>query len=204
LEASSGSSERRTNSRSATLTLQELASRIDDENPRPGLRHLTAVHVVPSRGSAKEKHRSGIEERERPAARDSGVRAEVVATGKRIVIVDDEEDIIAVLSLMVRKWGYVVEATASDAAHVVDAIAKKELHPEVVLTDYRMKAMNGLDAAEKIRLIDPSIMVIIESADESIRPEVMKAGLTFLQKPFTAAQLEGALSEALKGEKADR
>ncbi len=122
----------------------------------------------------------------------------------RIVIVDDEEDIIAALKLMVERWGYVVEATASDGTQVVDGIAKKKMRPAIVLMDYRMKKMNGLEAAEKIRLIDPSIRIIVESADDAAEPEVTKAGLSFLRKPFTAAQLRSALGKALNGQTPDR
>jgi CheY-like chemotaxis protein len=122
----------------------------------------------------------------------------------RVVIVDDEADIIAALKLMVERWGYVVEATVSDGTEVVEGIATKKMRPALVLMDYRMKTMNGLEAAEKIRLLDPSIKIIVESADELAERDVTKAGLSFLRKPFTSAQLKSALSKALKGETPDR
>jgi two-component system response regulator HydG len=128
----------------------------------------------------------------------SRVESASAASETRIAIVDDEEDIISALKLMVRNWGYVVEATANDGTQVVDAIAKKKIHPVVVLMDYRMKEMNGLEAARKIHLLDPSIRIIIESADDSAEAEVKKAGLGYLRKPFTSVQLKGALERALK------
>ena len=151
------------------------------------------------RASSFDQRRAGVERQEAPGAKRIERSAE--NAGKRIVIVDDEEDIIAVLSLMVRKWGYVVEATASDGSQVVEAMEKKRMHPDLVLMDYRMKTMNGLEAAEQILLVDPTIKIIVESADDGIASKVTKAGLVFLQKPFTAVQLKSALSRALKSPK---
>jgi CheY-like chemotaxis protein len=146
---------------------------------------------------------SGIGERRASGDRNLDKSAESVAQARTIVIVDDEEDIIAALSLMVRNWGYVVEATASDGSQVVDAISQKKIRPEVVLMDYRMKTMNGLEAAERIRLFDPSIRIILESADDAIEAEVTKAGFAFLRKPFTASQLRSALGNALGEQKSE-
>jgi CheY-like chemotaxis protein len=60
--------------------------------------------------------------------------------------------------------------------------------------DYRMKTMNGLEAAKQIHVPDPSIKIVIASADDAIGPEAKSARWTFLQKPFSLAQLERLLS----------
>lgn len=95
---------------------------------------------------------------------------------------------------MIRNWNYVLEMIASDGDQLVIAIAEKKIRPEIVLMDYRMKTTNGLEAAKKIRSIDPSIRVIIASADDYAKTEAEKVGLTFLQKPFSSDQLKRALA----------
>jgi CheY-like chemotaxis protein len=127
------------------------------------------------------------------ASSPSGAAPETATAGKRIAVADDEEDLLAALVMMLRNWHYEVEMTTNDGAKIVEAIAQKKIRPQIVLMDYRMKATNGLEAAKKIRLLDPSIKVVIVSADDSARPQVAEAGLAFLLKPFASAQLKSTL-----------
>jgi CheY-like chemotaxis protein len=129
----------------------------------------------------------------RAAASLSGAAREEGTVNKRIAIADDEEDLLAALVIMLRSWNYKVEMTASEGAEIVEAIAQKKIWPQVVLMDYRMKATNGLEAAKKILLLDPSIKVVVVSADDSVRPQVAEAGLAFLLKPYSSAQLKRTL-----------
>jgi CheY-like chemotaxis protein len=152
------------------------ADAIGDEISQRQERAIPAAVGFPFQG-----HRSLV----RVGARDGA--------GRRIAIADDEEDLIAVLVIMLRKWNYSVEMAASDGAEIVDAIANKKIRPQVVLMDYRMKATNGLEAAKRILCLDPSIKVIVTSADDSIRLRVAEAGLVLLPKPYSSAQLKRAL-----------
>jgi len=113
--------------------------------------------------------------------------------GKRIALADGEPDLVSVLEMMIRKWNYIIEMITNDGAQLVSAISEKKIHPQIVLMDYRMKGINGLAAAQKILKLDPKIKVIIASADDSARDDVAKAGLAFLQKPFSSVQLKRAL-----------
>jgi len=118
---------------------------------------------------------------------------EAATAGRRIALADDEPDLVFVLVTMISKWNYDLEMIADDGTQLVTAIAERKIHPHIVLMDYRMKGTDGLTAAKKILLLDPSIRIIIASADDSARAEVAKAGLGFLQKPFSSAQLKRAL-----------
>ena len=61
---------------------------------------------------------------------------------RRVLVVDDEENIRLVLQTLLRKHGYEVEAAASgeEALALVDSFG-----PDVILTDVRMPKMGGLD-----------------------------------------------------------
>ncbi|MEP7053396.1 MAG: response regulator, partial [Pseudomonadota bacterium] len=61
---------------------------------------------------------------------------------RRVLVVDDEENLRLVLRTLLRRHGYEVETAASgeDALGMVDSFG-----PDVVLTDVRMPKMGGLD-----------------------------------------------------------
>ena len=114
---------------------------------------------------------------------------------KRIAIVYDEEDLVRVYSMMVKSWGHRIEFTGSDGTDIVKAIIENKVQPDIVLLDHRMRAMNGLEAAKRIRASHPSIRIVIVSADDSVREEAIRAGFIFLQKPFSRAELKDILND---------
>ncbi|MDA4118447.1 MAG: response regulator [Thaumarchaeota archaeon] len=117
--------------------------------------------------------------------------------GKRVAIVDDEEDLALVISMLVRHLGYEIECIAHDGDEIVRAVTDGK-HPDVIIMDYRMPVMNGLQAAEMVLKELPDVRIIIVSADDSVRQAALSAGLFFLPKPFSSAAL-GRVLESLVG-----
>jgi CheY-like chemotaxis protein len=152
---------------SPTFGLKFFAATNIDGNSRHG-------HSEPGRPVGKQENRTGV---------------------KRIAIVDDEEDLLAVYSMMVKSWGHRVEFTGSDGTDLVKAFVENKIQPDIVLLDHRMRAMNGLEAAKRIRASHPSIRIVIVSADDSVREEAIRAGFIFLQKPFSRAKLKDILND---------
>lgn len=74
---------------------------------------------------------------------------------------------------------------------------EKGIHPDLILMDYRMPVMDGLQAAGKILEASPWVKIIIATADDSVRADVEAAGLLFIQKPFSIQALEEKIGEAL-------
>ena len=134
----------------------------------------TRDHSEPGRHEGMQENRAGV---------------------KRIAIVDDEEDLLMVYSMMVKSWGHRVEFTGRDGRDVVQAFIENKIQPDIVLLDHRMRAMNGLEAAKRIRASNPSVRIVIVSADDSVREEAIRAGLIFLQKPFSKAKLKDILDD---------
>lgn len=115
---------------------------------------------------------------------------------RRIAIVEDEEDLRSLLAILIRNLGHEVVFVARDGKEIVEAI-QNDLAPDLILMDYRMPVMNGMQAAYKIRSTKPSVRIVIVSADDSIKDEVQSQGLVFLEKPFSIAMLAETVGQVL-------
>ncbi|MBN2194494.1 MAG: sigma-54-dependent Fis family transcriptional regulator [Polyangiaceae bacterium] len=115
---------------------------------------------------------------------------------RRVLVVDDEENLRVVLRTLLRRHGYEVETAASgeEALALVDAFG-----PDYVLTDVRMPRMGGLDLLATLRAKHNDATVIVMSAygNLDLAIEAMKAGAyDYVQKPFKADEVVLALRKA--------
>ena len=76
----------------------------------------------------------------------------------KVLLVDDEQDIIEIISYNLEKEGYQV-STARNGKEAIEK-AKKEL-PHLIILDVMMPEMDGMEACENIRRIDSLQNVII-------------------------------------------
>ena len=114
-------------------------------------------------------------------------------TYKKVAIVEDEEGLIPIYEHVINSMGYKEEFVGSDGIEIIEAILNGHVHPDIVLMDYRMHRMNGIDAAAKIRQLDKSIRIIIATADDSVLNEAKEMGLEIIQKPFSISRLKEVL-----------
>lgn len=110
-----------------------------------------------------------------------------VPTGtERILIVDDEEALVDIWKRYLELLGYVVATKTS----CLEALELFRVHPDyfdLVITDYTMPHMNGLDLAREMKRIQPGILIILCSGwKERIDNEKNReAGVrAFLTKPL--------------------
>jgi DNA-binding NtrC family response regulator len=109
---------------------------------------------------------------------------------KTILVVDDKRIQLKTLRRGLRTKGYqVVEAISGKEAldHLV-----KEIKIDIVLTDYAMPEMNGIELLQKIRKNNKTIPVIIMTAygDKSLVIEAMHYQCNgFIDKPFDMDEL---------------
>src|SRR5439155_604102 len=102
----------------------------------------------------------------------------------RILVVDDEPDIVTILTKYFTDVGLSVDA----ASHGGDAlIAVSQYRPDVVLLDVLMEGLNGVQVLERIRALDPAIRVIMisGSGDSTLRP-LAQAGAPGRPRPRVA------------------
>jgi len=115
---------------------------------------------------------------------------------RRVLVVDDEENIRLVLRTLLKKHGYQV-ATAESAE---DALAQLEsFDPDFVLADVRMNGMTGLELCAELNARASLATVILMSAYGSVdlAIEAMKAGAyDYISKPFKQDEVLLALTKA--------
>lgn len=117
---------------------------------------------------------------------------------KRILIIDDEENIRRVTRLTLQAAGYEV-GEAGDGERGLEIFGDGSSW-DAVLLDQRMAGMDGLETLRHINERDPNARVIMATAYASIELAVdaMKLGATdFVRKPMTPEILRNAITAAL-------
>jgi len=120
---------------------------------------------------------------------------------RRILIIDDEENIRRVTRLTLQAAGYEV-GEAADGERGLEAFGNGSTW-DAVLLDQRMPGMDGLETLRQIKERKPDARVIMSTAYASIELAVdaMKLGATdFVRKPMTPEILRNAMTAALSKE----
>lgn len=108
---------------------------------------------------------------------------------EKILIVDDDVNILKVLKMRLESQGYQVQA-ASEIEVAKDLAVKNEY--DLAILDLKLSGGNGIDLMKNIREIDPDLPVIILTAYGTIESavEAMKEGAyIYLTKPFDHREL---------------
>jgi len=110
---------------------------------------------------------------------------------KKILIVDDELDILEVLAFRLKKAGYEI-STAVDGQKALDRI-KKEV-PDLLLLDLRLPGMDGYEVCKHLKATDKwkniPIIMITASSIMKVEKAVRKFNVEgFLIKPFNYEEL---------------
>jgi len=120
---------------------------------------------------------------------------------KRVLVVDDEEDMLWMLQRNLNKGMKDVEILAAKSGE--DALAiLNDRSVNLVITDINMPGMNGLDLLIEINNRFPGIGVIIMTAYPSSAYEnkaMMSGSLRFIEKPFDIKVVRAIVEEVLKG-----
>lgn len=114
----------------------------------------------------------------------------------RVVIVDDEPDVMLLLRVQLESRADVeVVGTASDGAEGVEQV--KALRPDAVIMDLLMPRMNGFQAIEVLQKEAPEVGVVAYSAvaGENVRDEMSRLGVPLLLKSGEPGPLVQALHE---------
>jgi two-component system response regulator GlrR len=120
-----------------------------------------------------------------------------MTTKSRILLVDDDPDILRLLAIRLRGAGYEVDS----ASNGDQALARIPLYrPHLVITDLQMEGMDGITLFEQIHESQATLPVIMLTAHGTIPDavEATKRGIfSYLTKPFDSKQLIEAVKNGL-------
>src|SRR6266540_5450240 len=112
-----------------------------------------------------------------------------MATSGDVLLVDDDPDLLKLISLRLTSAGYRVRtADSGETALAAMAVAR----PGVVVTDLKMPGIDGLQLFEAIHRQHPALPVVILTAHGTIPDAVsatQRGGVGFLTKPFDSPEL---------------
>lgn len=107
----------------------------------------------------------------------------------KVVVADDEAVIAETMAMILNASGYEARAVGSGEAAL--ELAQK-FHPDFLISDIRMGAMDGIEAAKRIRAFLPQCKVVVFSAtmvDHETRAKLRNLGFDFLRKPLHPSRL---------------
>ena len=116
----------------------------------------------------------------------------------RIMIVEDEQDILLLYKDYLLSRGHKVVATSTTANEIISDYDR--MRPDVAIVDYKLpNNKNGIDAAAQILDKYPSAAILIVTAYETVKKEIAKISVfdnkrvEVLIKPLRLAQLESSI-----------
>jgi signal transduction histidine kinase/CheY-like chemotaxis protein len=124
----------------------------------------------------------------------------------RIMVVDDDKDILMYFNEMTQGFGLSCDTAISgaEALHLVD----QNGHYHIYFVDWKMPEIDGMQLASelKARTSENSVVIMISAAEwTTIESEAKKAGIDkFLSKPLFPSDIADAINEALGFDKRDR
>jgi len=120
--------------------------------------------------------------------------------GQKVLIVDDEPEVLKSLENMVKSIGYEVDSARSGNKALEHY---KTYKPDVVLLDWKMPVMDGETCAKKILKNDPAARIVIISGYQESAVNKEETGLKnnikdFVLKPFDIDEISMVISKALQ------
>ena len=125
---------------------------------------------------------------------------------KKVLVVDNEQDVIEVLRLVLGKHGYRVLAATSG----MDALtqAQSEL-PDLILLDIMMQQMDGWEVLKLLKLDERTSAIPVVMLSARVEPKdkvrgLQEGAIDYVTKPFAVREIVEKVAAALGGSPAGR
>ncbi len=115
-----------------------------------------------------------------------------------IYVVDDEPMLLELASVILEPDGYQIE-TFRDPKDALKSFIAANPRPQLLITDYAMHSMNGMELIEQFRRLEPAqkILLVSGTVGEDIFDGEPDQPDEFLAKPYQADQLTTLVKELL-------
>jgi two-component system, cell cycle response regulator CpdR len=125
-----------------------------------------------------------------------------VSNRKKIMVVDDEYDIVHVVRRYLEKWGFTVD-TFTDPLYALERFKKSPDTYSLALLDIRMPEISGIALAAMMQKVRPSLKIVIMTAYEIVAEDLATNLPTItrddvIQKPFKLMQICTAIKKQLQ------
>lgn len=115
-----------------------------------------------------------------------------------LLIVDDESHVRKFLQLLVRQLGVTHALEAENGEEALEICARE--HPAVVLLDISMPVLDGLATLQRLREIDPAVVVIMLTSmtnRQSVEEAIRHGAANYIRKDTPKEEVLAALRETL-------
>jgi AmiR/NasT family two-component response regulator len=116
----------------------------------------------------------------------------------RIVVADDEPDMRDYFRKVLPRLGHTVVAAAENSEQLIDFC--RFYHPDLVITDIKMPAIDGIDAAMKIYAERPVPVILVSAYSDAKLIERAESDhiMAYIVKPIKQTDLEPAIGLAMR------
>ncbi|MBN1396497.1 MAG: response regulator, partial [Bacteroidetes bacterium] len=116
-----------------------------------------------------------------------------------LLVVEDEEALLTSLQMMLDEKGYKV-LTAGDGLTAINIFKEKKNEIDLVVTDFGLPGMTGLEVSRQTKNIKPEQLVILATGylDPEMKSELQRAGVMhFLFKPYDVVEVLKTVREVI-------
>jgi DNA-binding NtrC family response regulator len=116
-----------------------------------------------------------------------------------ILAVDDEPDMLKLLSMIVREKTPHNIVTTNNPLEALEIAKRGGI--DLLIADLKMPGLDGSELLDAVKAVDQDIPVVIITAfatEEAAADTLQKGGFDFIIKPFRKEQILGAIDKALK------
>jgi len=117
----------------------------------------------------------------------------------KIAIVDDEKELLNVFTLILERLGYSTPDVFNDGTSFIKSLTRDKQSYDVILMDYRMPEMDGIETAKIVKNRKPETQIIMITGYDFVKEKAHEIGILYLQKPFTAKQLSECINNLKLG-----
>jgi DNA-binding NtrC family response regulator len=118
---------------------------------------------------------------------------------EKILIVDDEPDMLKLLSMILREKTPYEISTTNNPLEAIELAKKGDF--DLVISDLKMPGIDGIELIDAIKRLNEDTPIIIITAYgtvESATEAIQKGGFDFITKPFRKEQILFTIDKALK------
>ena len=116
-----------------------------------------------------------------------------------MLLVEDDTGVREYASEILTEVGFQI-VPAANGRIALELIKKKDLKPDILVTDVIMPGMRGPELARQVQKILPGIKVLYASGytdNHIVKDGLLEPGINFLQKPFTAKDIVDKINQVL-------